>query len=57
LKGEKLEALSKLGKMDRELMLNLVERLDRLNTSKIRWDEFLNFLDNEGVKREVINDA
>ena len=43
--------------MDKELMYNLVERLDRLNTSKIRWDEFLNFLDNEGVKREIINDA
>ena len=36
---------------------NLMERLDHSHSEKITWQEFLKFLDREGMRREVVNDA
>ena len=38
-------------------MQKLVTSLDHKNEDKISWNEFLNFLTNEGVRRETVNDA
>jgi Ca2+-binding EF-hand superfamily protein len=35
----------------------LMEKLDHKNSERITWQEFLKFLDHEGMKREVVNDA
>jgi Ca2+-binding EF-hand superfamily protein len=35
----------------------LVEKLDHRNEEKITWPEFLTFMENEGDRREVVNDA
>lgn len=34
-----------------------MEKLDHRNSDKITWSEFLKFLDHEGMKREMVNDA
>ena len=34
-----------------------MEKLDHRNSDKITWAEFLKFLDHEGMKREMVNDA
>ena len=35
----------------------MIGQLDRKNGSKVTWNEFLNFLMNEGMRRETVNDA
>ena len=35
----------------------LMEKLDHSHSEKITWQEFLKFLDREGMRREVVNDA
>ena len=42
---------------DNNLINNLMEKLDHRNSDKITWAEFLKFLDHEGMKREMVNDA
>lgn len=42
---------------DNILINNLMEKLDHRNSDKITWAEFLKFLDYEGMKREMVNDA
>ena len=37
--------------------LRMIGQLDRKNDKKITWNEFLNFLTNEGTRRETVNDA
>jgi hypothetical protein len=34
-----------------------MEKLDHKHSERITWQEFLKFLDHEGMKREVVNDA
>lgn len=36
---------------------NLMEKLDHCHSDKITWTEFLKYLDREGIRREVVNDA
>jgi|APSaa5957512535_1039671.scaffolds.fasta_scaffold202009_1 hypothetical protein len=42
---------------ERTLIETLMEKLDHRNSDKITWAEFLKFLDHEGMKREMVNDA
>jgi hypothetical protein len=35
----------------------LIDKLDHRNDDKITWSEFLTFLENEGIRREEVNDA
>jgi Ca2+-binding EF-hand superfamily protein len=42
---------------ERILIETLMEKLDHRNSDKITWAEFLKFLDHEGMKREMVNDA
>ena len=44
-------------KLDEKSFLTMVGRLDRKNDNKVTWDEFLDFLTSEGVRRETVNDA
>lgn len=44
-------------KEDKEAIVNLMEKLDHRDSDKITWPEFLKFLDHEGIKREMVNDA
>ena len=44
-------------KISDEAMLKLITSLDHRNEDKVSWNEFLNFLTNEGVRRETVNDA
>ena len=37
--------------------LRMIGQLDRKSQSKVTWNEFLNFLTNEGSRRETVNDA
>ena len=34
-----------------------MEKLDHCHSDKITWTEFLKYLDREGIRREVVNDA
>ena len=34
-----------------------MDKLDHRNDEKITWSEFLTFLENEGMRREIVNDA
>ena len=43
--------------LDEKAFLTMVGQLDRKNDNKVTWTEFLNFLTNEGVRRETVNDA
>lgn len=36
---------------------DLIEKLDRKNEKQINWQEFLKFLDHEGLRREMVNEA
>ena len=36
---------------------DLIEKLDRKNEQQINWQEFLKFLDHEGLRREMVNEA
>ena len=40
-----------------EMLETLIDKLDHRNSDKITWPEFLKFLDHEGLKREMVNDA
>lgn len=49
-----------------KLLQNIIEKLDHKNIDKviykwhnfqITWSEFLHFLEDEGQKREIVNDA
>lgn len=42
---------------EKSLIESLMEKLDHRNSDKITWAEFLKFLDHEGMKREMVNDA
>ena len=44
-------------KIDQAAMSRLILSLDHRNTDKVSWNEFLNFLTNEGIRRETVNDA
>ena len=44
-------------KEEMDLIDTLMEKLDHKNSDKITWSEFLKFLDHEGLKREMVNDA
>ena len=43
--------------IDEKAFLTMIGQLDRKNDNKVTWHEFLNFLTNEGVRRETVNDA
>lgn len=43
--------------LDERQFLTMIGQLDRKNDNKVTWTEFLNFLTNEGVRRETVNDA
>ena len=43
--------------IDQSAMSRLILSLDHRNTDKVSWNEFLNFLTNEGIRRETVNDA
>jgi hypothetical protein len=43
--------------MDESKFLRMINQLDRKNEFKVTWNEFLNFLTNEGIRRETVNDA
>ena len=40
-----------------KLLAKLVEKLDHRCGDRITWSEFLSFLENEGHRREIVNDA
>lgn len=42
---------------DNDLLDELINKLDRKNQNNITWDEFLRYLDHEGLRREMVNDA
>ena len=44
-------------KMDERKFHRMIAQLDRKSDTKVTWNEFLNFLTNEGVRRETVNDA
>ena len=54
---ELLRELKSRINIDEETCLTMVGQLDRKNVAKVTWTEFLNFLNNEGVRRETVNDA
>ena len=35
----------------------MIDKLDHRNEERITWSEFLTYLENEGARREVVNDA
>ena len=35
----------------------LIDKLDHRNEERITWSEFLTYLENEGARREIVNDA
>lgn len=35
----------------------MIEKLDRKDFKQINWQEFLKFLDDEGLRREMVNEA
>jgi len=35
----------------------LIEKLDRKHPSQVQWNEFQNYCQNEGLRRETVNDA
>ena len=43
--------------MDDRQFQRMINKLDRKNSAKVTWTEFLNFTLNEGVRRETVNDA
>ncbi len=43
--------------LDPSNLEKLIDKLDHRNQEKITWSEFLTFLENEGQRREVVNDA
>lgn len=43
--------------LDGQGLQKLIDKLDHRNDEKITWSEFLTFLENEGQRREVVNDA
>ena len=43
--------------IDEQQLRRLINQCDRKNDNKITWNEFLNFLTNEGIRRETVNDA
>ena len=43
--------------LDEKAFQTMIGQLDRKNDFKVTWTEFLNFLTNEGVRRETVNDA
>jgi Ca2+-binding EF-hand superfamily protein len=43
--------------LDGQGLQRLIDKLDHRNDEKITWSEFLTFLENEGQRREVVNDA
>ena len=42
---------------EKYLLDQLMEKLDHCHSDKITWQEFLKYLDREGIRREVVNDA
>lgn len=44
-------------KTDERKFLRMIAQLDRKSDTKVTWTEFLNFLTNEGTRRETVNDA
>ena len=44
-------------KMDEKAFLHMIGQLDRKREHSVTWNEFLNFLTNEGLRRETANDA
>jgi hypothetical protein len=43
--------------LDAQQLQRLIDKLDHRNDAMITWSEFLAFLENEGDRREVVNDA
>ena len=54
---ELVQELKKRIKINEDAFVRMVGQLDRKNDSKVTWNEFLNFLTNEGFRRETVNDA
>ena len=54
---ELMRILSEKIKIDKPSMARLISSLDHRNSDKVSWNEFLNFLTNEGIRRETVNDA
>ena len=44
-------------KIDDRAFHRMINQCDRKNDNKVTWNEFLNFLTNEGTRRETVNDA
>jgi len=38
-------------------MAAIIDKLDRKSHNRVTWTEFLGYLDNEGLRREAVNDA
>ena len=54
---ELINELKKRINIPEQAYLRIVGQLDRKNDKKVTWNEFLNFLTNEGTRRETVNDA
>lgn len=61
MKGLEIEKLKEILtgriKVTSKGMDDLIAKLDHKNDKKINWTEFLNFMQSEGMRREVVNDA
>lgn len=55
--GELRKKLKEKIQLEGKALQKLIDKLDHRNDDKITWSEFLTFLENEGVRREVVNDA
>lgn len=54
---ELVRELQKRIKVQESDFVRMIGQLDRKTESKVTWTEFLNFLTNEGIRRETVNDA
>jgi intergrase/recombinase len=53
----RIMGLDKQSQEGKDLIKNIIERLDRKAEDRISWREFMKFLDYEGLIREEVNNA